>query len=69
MAKVEKERPLRVCFFGACQANWEGMMMRRPVITGDAETIREELTDREHLYLVERANLQEWNTVHFISIC
>ena len=35
---------------------WEGMMMQRPVITGDAETIREELTHKKHLYLVERAN-------------
>lgn len=35
---------------------WEGMMMHRPVITGDAETIRQELVDGEHLMLVERAN-------------
>ncbi len=35
---------------------WEGMMMQRPVITGDAETIREELTHKQHIYLVERAN-------------
>ncbi|MBK8989362.1 MAG: glycosyltransferase [Chloroflexi bacterium] len=35
---------------------WEGMMMQRPVITGDAETIRLELGHREHVYLVERAN-------------
>ncbi len=35
---------------------WEGLMMKRPVITGDAETIREELTHKEHVYLVERAN-------------
>jgi glycosyltransferase involved in cell wall biosynthesis len=35
---------------------WEGMMMQRPVITGDAQTIREELTHKEHVYLVERAN-------------
>ncbi|MCA9921174.1 MAG: glycosyltransferase, partial [Anaerolineales bacterium] len=35
---------------------WEGMMMQRPVITGDADTIREELTHQEHVYLVERAN-------------
>lgn len=30
--------------------------MQRPVITGDAETIRQELVDGEHLMLVERAN-------------
>ncbi len=35
---------------------WEGMMMQRPVITGDAETIREELTHKTHVYLVERNN-------------
>lgn len=35
---------------------WECMAMQRPVITGDSETIRAELTHREHLYLVERAN-------------
>lgn len=35
---------------------WEGMMMQRPVITGDAETIRQELIDKEHIYLVKRAN-------------
>lgn len=35
---------------------WEGMMMQRPVITGDADTIRKELIDKEHVYLVERAN-------------
>ncbi|MDX1664292.1 MAG: glycosyltransferase family 4 protein [Candidatus Promineifilaceae bacterium] len=35
---------------------WEGMMMRRPVVTGDSETIRESLVHEEHLYLVERAN-------------
>lgn len=37
---------------------WEGMMMQRPVITGDAETIRAELAHKEHVYLVERANPQ-----------
>lgn len=31
-------------------------MMQRPVITGDAATIRQELVDGEHLMLVERAN-------------
>lgn len=35
---------------------WEGLMMQRPVITGDAATIREELTHGEHVYLVERAS-------------
>lgn len=35
---------------------WEGMMMQRPVITGDAATIREELTSKKYVYLVERAN-------------
>ena len=35
---------------------WEGMMMQRPVITGDAPTIRAELEHKEHVYLVERAN-------------
>lgn len=35
---------------------WEGMMMQRPVITGDAETIRAELDHKKHVYLVERAN-------------
>ena len=37
---------------------WEGMMMQRPVITGDAETIRQELIAGEQLLLVERANPQ-----------
>ncbi len=37
---------------------WEGMMMQRPVITGDAETIQLELRHKEHVYLVERANPQ-----------
>ena len=37
---------------------WEGMMMQRPVITGDAATIRQELGHRQHVYLVERANPQ-----------
>lgn len=35
---------------------WEGMIMQRPVITGDSETTRQELTHKKHLYLVERAN-------------
>lgn len=37
---------------------WEAMMMQRPVITGDAKTIREELSHKKHIYLVERANPQ-----------
>jgi glycosyltransferase involved in cell wall biosynthesis len=37
---------------------WEGMMMQRPVITGDAPTIRAELGHQQHVYLVERANPQ-----------
>lgn len=35
---------------------WEGMMMQRPVITGDAETIRLELAHKKDVYLVERDN-------------
>jgi glycosyltransferase involved in cell wall biosynthesis len=35
---------------------WEGMMMKRPVISGDSETVRAELTHKRHLYLVEREN-------------
>ena len=35
---------------------WEGMMMRRPVISGDAETVRQELEHGRHLYLVPRAD-------------
>lgn len=35
---------------------WEGMMMQRPVITGDAPTIRAALEHKKHVYLVERAN-------------
>ncbi|MCP4360750.1 MAG: glycosyltransferase family 4 protein [Chloroflexi bacterium] len=37
---------------------WEGMMMQRPVISGDAETIQAELKHKKHVYLVERANPQ-----------
>jgi glycosyltransferase involved in cell wall biosynthesis len=37
---------------------WEGMMMQRPVITGDAETIRLALKHKEHVYLVPRADAQ-----------
>ncbi|MEW5987948.1 MAG: glycosyltransferase family 4 protein [Chloroflexota bacterium] len=37
---------------------WEGMMMQRPVITGDSETVRQELTHKQHVYLVERASPQ-----------
>jgi glycosyltransferase involved in cell wall biosynthesis len=32
------------------------MMMQRPVISGDSETVREALNDKEHLYLVDRGN-------------
>lgn len=35
---------------------WECMAMKRPIISGDAVTIREELTHEQHLMLVERAN-------------
>jgi glycosyltransferase involved in cell wall biosynthesis len=35
---------------------WEGMMMSRAVISGDAETIRQELEHRRHVYLVPRAD-------------
>jgi glycosyltransferase involved in cell wall biosynthesis len=35
---------------------WEGMMMSRPVISGDAETIRQELEHGRHIYLVPRAD-------------
>jgi glycosyltransferase involved in cell wall biosynthesis len=34
------------------------MMMQRPVITGDAATIRAELSHKKHVYLVERGNPQ-----------
>jgi len=37
---------------------WEGMMMQRPVITGDAPTVRAALEHKKHVYLVERANPQ-----------
>lgn len=37
---------------------WEGMMMQRPVISGDADTIRAELQHKQHIYLVERNNPQ-----------
>jgi glycosyltransferase involved in cell wall biosynthesis len=37
---------------------WEGMAMRRPVITGDSATVRAELEHGRHVYLVERANPQ-----------
>lgn len=33
---------------------WEGLMMRRPVITGDAPTVRESLTHGEEVFLVPR---------------
>lgn len=35
---------------------WEGMMMQRPVITGDAPTVRATLEHKKQVYLVERAN-------------
>jgi glycosyltransferase involved in cell wall biosynthesis len=37
---------------------WEGMMMRRAVISGDAATTRAELEHGRHLYLVPRADPQ-----------
>ena len=37
---------------------WEGMIMQRPVITGDSETSRAEFDHKQHLYLVERDNPQ-----------
>jgi glycosyltransferase involved in cell wall biosynthesis len=33
---------------------WEGLAMGRPVISGDSATVREALTHKEHIYLVER---------------
>ncbi len=35
---------------------WEGLAMGRPVISGDAATVREFLTDREEIYLIPRQN-------------
>lgn len=35
---------------------WEGLMMQRPVITGDSPTVRESLLHGQELYLVERQN-------------
>ncbi len=35
---------------------WEGLALCRPVITGDAKTIRDALTHKEHIYLIEREN-------------
>jgi glycosyltransferase involved in cell wall biosynthesis len=35
---------------------WEAMMMQRPIISGDADTIRAELIHKVHVYLVERSN-------------
>jgi glycosyltransferase involved in cell wall biosynthesis len=37
---------------------WESMMMKRPVITGATDTIRAEVIDKQHVYLVERASPQ-----------
>jgi glycosyltransferase involved in cell wall biosynthesis len=33
---------------------YEGLAMRKPVITGDSEAVRQELEHGEHLYLCER---------------
>ncbi len=38
---------------------WEGLMMQRPVITGDSETVREYLVHGEEVFLVPRQNPQE----------
>ena len=35
---------------------WEGLMMQRPVITGDSPTVRESLTHSEEVFLVPRQN-------------
>ena len=35
---------------------WEGLAMGRAVISGDSAVVREALTHREHIYLVERNN-------------
>jgi glycosyltransferase involved in cell wall biosynthesis len=35
---------------------YEGLAMGKPVITGDADTVRAALVHGEHVYLVERAN-------------
>lgn len=37
---------------------WESMYVARPVITGDAPTIRSSIRDRQEIYLVERTNPQ-----------
>lgn len=37
---------------------WEGLAMGRAVVSGDSEVVREALTQREHIYLVERQNPQ-----------
>lgn len=37
---------------------WEGLAMGRPVISGDSAVVRETLTDKKHLYLIERDNAQ-----------
>ncbi len=38
---------------------WESMFVARPVITGDAPTIRSSIRDRKEVYLVERTNPHE----------
>jgi glycosyltransferase involved in cell wall biosynthesis len=35
---------------------WEGLAMGRAVVSGDSQVVREALTHREHIYLVEREN-------------
>ncbi len=35
---------------------YEGLAVARPVLTGDSPTVRSAMRDREHLYLIERAN-------------
>lgn len=35
---------------------WEGLAMRRPVISGDSAIVQEVLDHKEHIYLVERNN-------------
>lgn len=37
---------------------WEGLAMGRAVVSGDSQVVREVLTHREHIFLVERENPQ-----------
>ena len=37
---------------------WEGLAMGRAVVSGDSQVVREALTHRKHIYLVERDNAQ-----------